>query len=321
MTAAHRHGHDHARADAPASGADGRYLGAALALILVFMVAEVVVGLLASSLALISDAGHLLTDAAAIALALFAARLAGRPARGNLTYGLRRVEILSAQANGITLALLALWFTYEAIRRLLHSPDVEGGLVLVTAVAGIAVNLVIVWLLERANRTSLNVEGAFQHILTDLFAFFATAVAGLVVLLTGWTRADAVATLVIAALLAKASWSLIRASWRVFLEAAPRGVDVRKVDADLHAVSGVVDVHDLHVWEVTSGFPALSAHVLVEPQLDCHERREAITALLEQRYAIKHSTLQVDHPEPELIPAEHLLNRPGDDAQVRRPRC
>jgi cobalt-zinc-cadmium efflux system protein len=318
---ARSHGHDSVQAAGVAGGADGRYLGAALALILAFMVVEVVAGVFASSLALISDAGHMLTDAAAIGLALFAARLATRPARGNLTYGLRRVEILSAQANGITLALLALWFGYAGIRRLIHPADVEGGLVVGTAVVGIALNLVTVWLLGRANRRSLNVEGAFQHVLTDLLAFIATAVAGLVVMLTGWGRADAVAALFVAVLMARASWSLVQASWRVFLEAAPRGVDVRMVDADLHAVSGVVDVHDLHVWEVTSGFPALSAHVLVEPGLDCHERREAITTMLGQRYAITHSTLQVDHPEPDLIPAEHLLNRPAGDAQVRRPPC
>jgi cobalt-zinc-cadmium efflux system protein len=303
------------------ANSDSRHLGAALALILAFMAVEVVVGLLASSLALISDAGHMLTDAAAIALALFAAGLAAQPARGNLTYGLRRVEILSAQANGITLLLLAVWFGYEAASRLLHPARVAGGLVLATALAGIVVNLGVASLLRRGQRTSLNVEGAFLHVLSDLFAFIATAVAGLVVVLTGWTRADAVATVIVAALMAWTGSGLVRSSWRVFLEAAPQGIDVRQVDSDLHRVDGVVEVHDLHVWEVTSGFPALSAHVLVAPGLDCHERRESITALLVDRYGITHSTLQVDHPESGLIPAEHLISRSAGDARARRRPC
>lgn len=305
-------GHSHLAAPdggGPAGG--GRNLGSALALILAFMVGEVVVGLLASSLALISDAGHMLTDAVAIALALVAARLSGRPARGNLTYGLRRVEILSAQANGITLWLLAVWFVYEAIRRFLDPPAVEGGLVLATALVGIVVNLGASWLISRANRTSLNVEGAFQHILNDLFAFIATAIAGLAVLLTGWARADAVATVIVAALMAKAGWGLLRESWRIFLEAAPRGIDVAAIDTALHDIEGVVEVHDLHVWEVTSGFPALSAHILMKPPCDCHERRRTITALLRDTYGIDHATLQIDHPEgAQLISVEQLLRAP-----------
>ena len=306
----------------PASGAvrlKSRYLGAALVLILALMAAEVAVGLLASSLALISDAGHMLTDAAAIALALVAARLAARPARGNLTYGLKRVEILSAQANGITLWLLAAWFVYEAVERLIYPPDVAGGLVLATALVGILVNLAATWLVARADRTSLNVEGAFQHILNDLFAFIATAVAGLVVLLTGWARADALAALIVAALMAKAGWSLIRDSWRIFLEAAPRGIDVAAVDGDMHAVDGVLDIHDLHVWEVTSGFPALSAHVLVDTRYDCHERRQTITTLLHDRFGIDHTTLQLDHPSSTVVPPDQLRQRLVESGEPGRP--
>ena len=183
----HGHGHGHG----VGRTADRRWLAAALALILTFMAVEFVVGLLAGSLALISDAAHMLTDAAAIALALVAIRLAARPAQGGYTYGLRRAEILSAQANGITLLLLAAWFCYEGVRRLIDPPAVEGGLVLVTALVGIVVNVAAAWCVSRADRSSLNVEGAFQHILNDLFAFIATAIAGLVVLTTGFARADA----------------------------------------------------------------------------------------------------------------------------------
>ncbi|HKF87024.1 MAG TPA: cation diffusion facilitator family transporter [Propionibacteriaceae bacterium] len=288
---------------------NARYLTAALALILVFMAVEVVIGIIASSLALISDAGHMVTDAAAIALALIATRLAARPAEGNLTYGLKRVEILSAQANGITLCLLAAWFIYEAVQRLLHPPDVDGGLVLGTALAGIVVNVGASWLVARADRTSLNVEGAFQHILTDLFAFIATAVAGLVVLVAGWAQADAVAALIVAGLMIKSGWRLIRDSWRIFLEAAPRGMNVAVIDSDLHNVPGVLDVHDLHVWEVTTGFPALSAHILVDDTHDCHERRETIALLLRERYQVDHATLQIDHPAATIMLAENLRQR------------
>ena len=294
----HGHGHGHA----VGRSADRRWLAAALALILTFMAVEFVVGLVAGSLALISDAAHMLTDAAAIALALVAIRLAARPAKGGYTYGLRRTEILSAQANGITLLLLAAWFCYEGVRRLLDPPAVEGGLVLVTALVGIVVNVAATWCVSRADRTSLNVEGAFQHILNDLYAFIATAIAGLVVLTTGFARADAIAALVVAGLMIKAGWALLRESGRIFLEAAPRGVDPDRIGADLAAVAGVDEVHDLHIWEITSGEPALSAHVIVAPQVDCHAARLAIERVL-RADNITHTTLQVDHQED--VGAEH----------------
>ena len=288
----HGHGHGHA----VGRSADRRWLAAALALILTFMAVEFVVGLVAGSLALISDAAHMLTDAAAIALALVAIRLAARPAKGGYTYGLRRTEILSAQANGITLLLLAAWFCYEGVRRLLDPPAVEGGLVLVTALVGIVVNVAATWCVSRADSTSLNVEGAFQHILNDLYAFIATAIAGLVVLTTGFARVDAIAALVVAGLMIKAGWALLRESGRIFLEAAPRGVDPDRIGADLAAVAGVDEVHDLHIWEITSGEPALSAHVLVRPDVDCHAARLAIEQVL-RTDRITHTTLQVDHQE------------------------
>ena len=292
MTAeAHGHGHGHG----VSAAADRKLLSGALALIVGFMVAEVVVGLAAGSLALITDAAHMLTDAAAIALALIAIRLSARPPAGGFTYGLKRVEILSAQANGITLLLLAAFFTYEGVRRLIDPPPVEGLLVLITALVGIVVNVAATWALSRANRSSLNVEGAFQHILNDLYAFIATAVAGAVVVFTGFARADAVAALVVAALMVKAGWGLVRDSGRIFLEAAPAGLDPDAIGQELAAQPEVVQIHDLHVWEITSGQPALSAHVLVTPGGDCHVAQARIETVLRERHHLDHTTLQVDH--------------------------
>ncbi|WP_052955285.1 cation diffusion facilitator family transporter [Mycobacterium nebraskense] len=290
MSAEHGHVHGHASAES-----DRRWLGAALAVIAAFMVGEVFVGLIAGSLALLSDAAHMLTDAASIALALWAIRLAGRPAAGRMTYGWRRVEILSAQANGVTLLLLAAWLAYEAVRRLIAPPQVTGTLVLATALVGIVINVAATWMISRANRTSLNVEGTFQHILNDLFAFIATAVAGVIIMLTGFWRVDAIATLIVVVLMIKAGWGLVRAANRIFLEAAPKHLDPVAIGQALAARDAVVEVHDLHIWEITSGAPTLSAHVLVEPGRNCHAVRADLARLLGSEHNIDHTTLQVDH--------------------------
>ncbi|MEV7617944.1 cation diffusion facilitator family transporter [Streptomyces sp. NPDC089799] len=310
----HDHGHSHGPGEhgghshGVSADADRRWLGIALALICGFMAAEVVVGIVADSLALISDAAHMLTDAVSIVLALIAMRLAARPARGGFTYGLKRAEILSAQANGLTLLLLAVWLAYEAVRRLLDPPEVAGGLVLVTALAGIVVNVAAAWCISKANRTSLNVEGAYQHILNDLFAFIGTAVAGLIVLTTGFVQADAIATLVVVALMVKAGYGLVHESGRIFLEAAPAHVDPDAVGDRLVAHGPVTEVHDLHIWTITSGQAALSAHVLVEPAGDCHAVRRDLEKLLDAEYGITHTTLQVDHTQETLL----RVGRPGE---------
>jgi cobalt-zinc-cadmium efflux system protein len=215
--------------------ADRGRLRIALALILGFMAVEVVAGILASSLALLSDAAHMLTDAGAIVLALVAARLASRPPAGGYTFGLKRAEILSAQVNGATLLALAAVITYEGIRRLVDPPEVEGTVVLVVALAGIVVNLAATWVLAGADRRSLNVEGAFQHVLTDLFAFVATAVAGVVILTTAFGAADGIAALIVAALMVRSGWGLLRDSGRVLLEAAPKNLDPDEIGRALAA--------------------------------------------------------------------------------------
>jgi cobalt-zinc-cadmium efflux system protein len=284
------HGHVHTSASA-----DRRLLAVSLALFVVFVGVEIVVGLIASSLALLADAGHMLTDAAALGLALFAAWAATRPARGRWTFGFARAEILAAQANGIALALIAVWIGYEAVRRLIDPPEVRAGLVAVVAVLGIAMNVVVLALLSRADRRSLNIRGAYLHIATDAAAFVGTAIAAALILATGWDRFDPIASLFVAALALAASWSLLKESGRIFLEGAPSSAPPAEVGQALAAHPGVVEAHDLHVWTVTSGFPALSAHVLVEPEGDCHRIRLELERMLHERFAIDHSTLQVDH--------------------------
>jgi len=289
----HRH-HDHGEARVTGA-ADRRLLAVSLALLLAFMVAEVVFGILANSLTLLADAGHMLTDAAALALALLAASLAARPAEGRWTFGFGRVEILAAQANGLTLLLFGIWIVYEAIRRLIDPPEVDAVIVGIVAVVGIAVNLVVVALLSRARRQSLNVRGAYLHIVTDLAAFVGTALAAVLILFTGWNRIDPVASLLVAALMFAAAWSLLRESGRIFLEGAPASAPPADVGPAIVAHPGVVEAHDLHVWTVTDGFPALSAHVLVQPGADCHRIRLELEALLHERFGIDHTTLQVEH--------------------------
>jgi len=293
------HGHSHAHSHAVTEGTDARRLGTGLALIVAFMVVEVVAGILAHSLALLSDAAHMLTDAGALLLSLVTLRLARRPAEGNVTFGLRRMEALSAQANGATLLVLAGLIVYGGIQRLITPPDTAGLAMLVVALAGMLVTGVVTAELAGADRESLNVEGSYQHLLTDVVAFGATAAAGLVILVTGFHRADPIAALVVAAFMLRAATGLLRASGRVMLEMAPEGTDVAEVGRTMAGHPNVTEVHDLHVWEIGSGFTALSAHVLVERDADCHAVRRELEALLTERFRLEHTTLQVDHVAPE----------------------
>jgi cobalt-zinc-cadmium efflux system protein len=285
--------HDHA--PTATADTDRRWLLAALAVLVAFMAAEVAAGLFAHSLALIADAGHMITDAAAVGVAVVAARIARRPARGAFTYGFARVDALSGQANGITLLLLAVWFAVLGVRRLVDPVPVHGGLVSVVAIVGVAVNLLATALAGRADRRSLNVRGVLSHLVTDLWAFLATFVAGLVIVWTDWYRADALASLSVAALMSWTGWLLVRAAGRVFLEAAPRGIDPDEVGQSLATVPGVAQVHDLHVWQLGNGADAVSAHVLVAPPSDCHEVSLRLRELLASDYGIGHVTLQAEH--------------------------
>jgi cobalt-zinc-cadmium efflux system protein len=307
------HGHSHAHGGDAERGA----LLTALTLILAFMIVEVVVGVLSSSLALLSDAAHMLTDAFALGMSLTAARLAARPARGAMTYGMGRAEILSAQANGVTLVILAVLILGDAISRLASPPHVHGPAVLVVALAGIVVNLAAAGVLARGSgeQRSLNIEGSYRHILTDLYGFIATAVAAIVIIVAGFSRADPLASLIIAALMLHAAYGLLKESGRIFMEAAPAGLDPEQIGCALAGQPGVVEVHDLHVWEVTSGFPALSAHVVARAGDDCHQLRRTLQELVQERFGVRHTTLQVDHeaaPQPPLqIEVRPVSKGPG----------
>jgi cobalt-zinc-cadmium efflux system protein len=295
-------------AHGPGPNSDRRYLLTALIMLAAFMAAEVITAVLSGSLALLSDAGHMLSDVGAIAGALWAIALAARPPSGKWTYGLKRAEILSAAANGITLLVVAGIVTAEAITRLIHPPAVDGGPVIAVAVAGVVVNVAASWVLARANRSSLNVEGAFRHVLTDLYGFIGTVIAGIIIVTTGFTRADAIASLLVVALMVKAAWELLRDSGRVLLEAAPEDMDLEDLRAHLAEVPHVLGVHDLHAWTVTSGQPALSAHVVIEDSCfnDGHAPRllDQLQSCLIGHFDVEHSTFQLEA-------AVHASHEPG----------
>lgn len=253
---------------------------------------------------MLADAGHLLTDAAALGFALFASAMAARPAAGRWTFGYSRLEILAAQANGITLGLIALWVVWSAVHRLVDPREVRGGLVLAVGLAGVVVSIAATLVLARASRTSLNVRGAFLHVLTDVAAFGAAALAGALILVTGWNRFDPIASLAVAALMLWSSVQLLRESTAIFLERAPSDADPDAIGRALVGEQDVVEVHDLHVWTVTSGFPALSAHVLVAPGADCHAARRRLEAVLVERFGLTHTTLQVEHAADATTPVE-----------------
>ena len=292
---AHPYPHFPHRAGNGRHRADRRSLFVALVLIAGVTALEIAFGVIAHSLALLADAGHMLTDLLALAMAIIAVSVAALPPRGRWTFGLGRAEVLAAQANGISLLLVGAWITYSAVRRLIAPSEVRGGIVLVVAVAGALANLGAALVLARGRSESINVRGAFLHVTTDLAGFAGTALAGGLILATGWNRFDPIAGLVVASLCFISAFSLVRESLRIVLEGAPGHLDPETVGRLLAADAEVVEVHDLHIWTVTSGFPALSAHVLVGRDSDCHAVRARLAGALGERFGIDHTTLQVDH--------------------------
>jgi len=271
-----------------------RGLGLVLALTGAYTVCEVVGGWLTGSLALLADAGHMLGDSAALALALVAAWLAARPATPERSFGYRRAEILAALANGVALAVIAIWVFIEAVQRLDNPREILGGWMLAVALIGLVVNAVSASILSRAG-DNLNVRAALRHVFADLAGSVGVAIAALVVLTTGWDRADPVAGMAIGVLILGSSWSIVRDAVAILLEATPAGIDADEVGRRMASVEGVVEVHDLHIWTITSGFPSLSAHVLVQRGDDCHLRRRELEQLLAEEFGLEHTTLQVEH--------------------------
>jgi cobalt-zinc-cadmium efflux system protein len=287
---AHHH-HNHYRAD------DSRRMVAVLGINAVLLAAGVIGGLIFDSLALLADAGHVLADVGAIGLALFAAWLAARPSSPQRTFGFRRTEILAALANGLTLVVVAVLVFVAAIMRLADPPAVDGGGVLVIGALALAGNAFATWILMRGDRSNLNLEGVLRHSAADALGSFGVVLAGLIVITTGWDQADPLVSLGIAVLILLGSWRLLREPFNVLMEAAPEGMDVQEVGSAMCGVAGVREVHDLHVWTVTSGFPALAAHIRSDPSESADEVRERIETVLHERFGLDHTTLQVV-PEP-----------------------
>ena len=292
----HQHGHVEARALR-----NRRALGLALGLIAGFTIVELTAGLLAGSLAVLADAAHMVSDTASLGLAFFAAWLAMRPATPRRSFGFRRAEILAALFNGVALAAVSIWIFIAALRRLGDPPDVPGGWILVVGLVGLVVNVAAAWVLARSGAESLNVRAALGHVLADLLGSVGVILAGAVVLVTGWDYADPVAALAIGLLVLVGSWRLLRESVGILLEETPAGMDAEEVGRALAVAEGVVEVHDLHIWTITSGFPALSAHVLVAPGGDCHGVRRDLERILHERFGLDHTTLQVEHAGSERL--------------------
>jgi cobalt-zinc-cadmium efflux system protein len=301
------HSHEHAPGEgddhaghhhAPNPAADSRYLALALGLILAFMVVELVVALLSHSLALIADAGHMLTDAAAVAAALWTVHLARRPATADMTFGYRRAEVLSAALNGLALIAIGAVILVEAVQRLMHPTSVHGASLVAVAAVGVVVNAAATMAVGRANLARLDVAGAFAHLMTDVWAFAGTLIAGIIILTTGFERADSIASVLVVGLLTRAAWPLLRSAGRILLEATPEGVDLDDVRRHILELPEVIAVHDLHAWVVTSDLPAVSAHVVVSDA--CFASGQAprllddLQACLAGHFDVGHSTFQLE---------------------------
>ena len=298
-------GHGHAPSgagDRSDRAGNRRALTLTLTLTSAFTVAEALGGLLTGSLALLADAAHMLSDDLSLGLALFAVWLADRPASPERTFGYKRAEILAALFNGVTLVAISIWIFIEAYRRFDDPPEILGGWMLGVALLGLLINLVAFRILHRGGDSeSLNVAAAMRHVIADLLGSVGVVLAAVVILATGWAYIDPLISVVIGLLVLGSSWSILRDSTQILLEASPPGLDVNDVGRAMAERDGVVEVHDLHVWTITSGFPALSAHVTVGAETDCHAKRRDLEALLHERFDLDHTTLQVDHAGPELL--------------------
>jgi cobalt-zinc-cadmium efflux system protein len=265
----------------------------ALVINVVMVIVSVVGALITDSLALFADAGHVLSDVLAIALGIAAAKVAARPASGRGTFGFGRVEILAALINGLALVAVSIWIAIEAIGRFSDPPVIDGVGVFIFGGIGLVGNLLATWVLVRGDREDINLEGVLRHSVADALGSLGVIIAGLGIALTGWDELDPIVGLLISVLILISSWRLIKEPVEVLLERAPEGMDVETVGMAIAAVRGVREVHDLHIWSITSGFPALAAHVTVEADCELDGTRRAIEAMLREEFDIEHTTLQV----------------------------
>ena len=296
------HAHDHAGRETPA-----RKLWFALVLTVSFMAVEVAFGFVSHSLALLSDAGHMLTDAGALGLALFAQRVADRPRTALHTFGYRRAEILAALVNGAVLGVSAVWVIVEAVRRFREPPDVQGGWMLAVASTGLAVNLLAAWILSRGKTHNANVRAALGHVLADAAGSVAAMVAAGLVLGLGWRRADPVVSVLISLLILWGAWRLVRGSMRTLMETTPDGHDVQAIERTIRETAGVSDVHDLHVWSISDGFPLVSVHVVLDGKAHGVDVAREVGARLQKTHHITHATVQPEAPiHDDLVPASSL---------------
>jgi cobalt-zinc-cadmium efflux system protein len=315
------HSHDHSRKGSGGhdhgSGANKKALAVVLSFTLTYMVVEIIGGFITGSLALLADAAHMASDNVALGLALFAFWLSSKPPTPNKSFGYKRTEILAALFNGVTIVAISLWIFYEAFNRFQDPPEVLGGWMMVVAVIGLLVNLAGALILTRSAGENLNMQGALRHVLADLFGSIGVIVAAVVIILTGWNYADPLISVFIGVLVLFSSWKLLRDSVGILMEGSPPGLDAREIGGQMAGAEGVEEVHDLHVWTVTSGFTALAAHVLVGVDEDCHAVRRELEALLEDEYDIEHTTLQVDHAGDHEASGGNLTFQPGDGPDKR----
>ena len=318
------HSHSHGGHSNGGGSQNSRALAVALAITATYTVAEVVGGLITGSLALLADAGHMLSDNFSLGLALFAFWLSAKPPTPERSFGYKRAEILAALFNGATLVAISVWIFYEAYRRFQDPPEILGGWMMAVAVVGLFVNVAAALVLSRSEGESLNLQGALRHILADLAGSVGVIVAAVVILLTGWLYADPLISVVIGLLVLGSSWKLLRDSTSILLESSPPGIEPNEVGEKMVSLRGVEEVHDLHVWTITSGFPALAAHVLVGREEDCHERRRELEKVLYREFGLEHTTLQVDHagdhdaegPRLQFLP--QIKKRDGADKHEHR---
>lgn len=304
--------HDHAPAPGGIrSAGHRRLLAISLCLTATIMIVQVVGAILTGSLALLADAAHMFTDASALVIALIAAAVAARPADDRRTFGYQRAEVFGALINAVILIALALWVAIEAIGRLVDPGEVEvtGGLMLVVAVVGMIANAISLWLLSRAQRTSINVRGAYLEVMGDLIGSVMVIVAAIVIVTTGWMPADAIASIMIAVMIVPRAIALLREVFSVLAESAPKGTAVSDIRAHLLGYEGVVGVHDVHVWQLTRGAPVFTAHVSVKPELLADGRSALLLSDLQnclaEHFDVEHSTFQLEPAEQSACEPHH----------------